>query len=258
MTRLAIGRTLSLVGTIAFWAWFLCKLLFDWIGRTTVVDDFNLAVDRLPAILQWLFATPWPVPAALATVLTAFLIWLSLPRSNMAAETLPFPLPAPEPAPDPAPDPAPEPVRAKVVATAPYDVPKKLAIIDEIFALLEGKVMNAHMKLHSIGNRVRELSEKEAAKGLQEYQQMIHSLKGDVSALRYKYRMYPDVVGLLDGFPDMELGKPSDLFVYAIKSGIAPLIEAQLTGVSDIHNMLMSWRGAVEKDIMAMRQELSG
>jgi hypothetical protein len=81
MLRLVIGRVCSHVLTVLLWTWFLLRLAFDWIGRSTVVDDYNQLVERLPRWAEWLFSTPWYVPASCATVLTVFLIWLSLPRS---------------------------------------------------------------------------------------------------------------------------------------------------------------------------------
>lgn len=47
-------------------------------------DDFDQLLERLPKWADWLFSTPWPVPAVLAALLTAFLVWLSWPRAQGA------------------------------------------------------------------------------------------------------------------------------------------------------------------------------
>lgn len=52
-----------------------------------MVDDFNLAVERLPLWANWLFTTPWWVPAALAALLTVFLMWLSWPKQAVSPAT---------------------------------------------------------------------------------------------------------------------------------------------------------------------------
>jgi hypothetical protein len=85
MTRLLRGlaRAATLVATILLWTWATTKTTVTLIGATTVVDDFNQFVERLPAILNWLFSTPWWVPAGLATTLTIFLIWLSWPAPRV-------------------------------------------------------------------------------------------------------------------------------------------------------------------------------
>jgi hypothetical protein len=81
MTRwqLALARIGAVIFSILFWVWGIFIVLTNWIGRSTAVDDFNLLVDRLPAILAWLFSTPWWVPAALAALLTGLLVRLALP-----------------------------------------------------------------------------------------------------------------------------------------------------------------------------------
>lgn len=84
MTRLAFGRVFSVIAAILFWVWLLVKVVLDWIGRTTVFDDLNLLLERLPLAVSWLLQTPWPVPAFLAATLTIFLIWLSLPSVQPA------------------------------------------------------------------------------------------------------------------------------------------------------------------------------
>lgn len=78
MFRLAFSRVATLFGAILFWTWFAVKLAFDWIGRTTVLDDYNQMVDRLPGILHWLYGTPWYVPAILASLLTVALLWAAV------------------------------------------------------------------------------------------------------------------------------------------------------------------------------------
>lgn len=68
---------------LLLWLWAILPKALDWIGRTTLPDDWGQLMDeRLPAVLQWLFSTPWWVPAALATLLTGWLIWASWPRRD--------------------------------------------------------------------------------------------------------------------------------------------------------------------------------
>ncbi len=76
------ARIAALLFAILFWVLFALKLIADWIGRTTVVDDFNQLVERMPAIVGWLVATPWWVPGGLAAMLTAFLIWAGWPTDR--------------------------------------------------------------------------------------------------------------------------------------------------------------------------------
>lgn len=48
--------------------------------------------EKLPAVLSWLFTTPWWVPAVLATTLTAWLVWparLPWPKSATGREPSP-------------------------------------------------------------------------------------------------------------------------------------------------------------------------
>lgn len=82
MNRLQLGlaRAATILLTLLFWVWVAIKVIVALIGATTVADDYNQLVERLPAILVWLFSTPWWVPAGLATILTAFLIYLAWPR----------------------------------------------------------------------------------------------------------------------------------------------------------------------------------
>lgn len=56
------------------WLWTLAKISMDWTGRTTLLSDAEGAPRELARMLDWLFTTPWWVPAILATVLTASLI----------------------------------------------------------------------------------------------------------------------------------------------------------------------------------------
>lgn len=77
-----IARTAGFVFAIILWVCFVLKLIADWIGRTTVVDDFNQLVERMPIIVGWIVATPWWVPGGLAGVLTAFLMWAGWPAAQ--------------------------------------------------------------------------------------------------------------------------------------------------------------------------------
>jgi hypothetical protein len=84
MTRLRTGlaRIATLLATILFATWTVVKFVLDWMGRTTMVDDYQEFLKRLPNWAEWLFSTPNWVPGALATALTLLLIWLSWSRER--------------------------------------------------------------------------------------------------------------------------------------------------------------------------------
>lgn len=84
--RLGIARTGTFIATVFFWTWTTVKAIIALIGATTVGDDFNQLTERLPAVAAWVLSTPWWVPAALATVLTSFLIWLSWPSAPQVTQ----------------------------------------------------------------------------------------------------------------------------------------------------------------------------
>lgn len=74
---LCVGWFVSLL----FWLWTTVPKALDWVGRSTLPDDWRQLMDeRLPAWAAWLFSTPWWVPALLAAALTFWLMWLSWPR----------------------------------------------------------------------------------------------------------------------------------------------------------------------------------
>jgi hypothetical protein len=77
-----MARAATIVVAILFWVWLATKGAVTLIGATTVADDYNQFIERLPAISQWLFSTPWWVPAILASLLTGFLVWLSWPATT--------------------------------------------------------------------------------------------------------------------------------------------------------------------------------
>src|SRR3546814_5909122 len=65
----------------ALWAWAALPRLLDWVGRSTLPEDWEqLMADKLPAWAAWFFSTsPW-VPAILAALLTGWMMWISRPR----------------------------------------------------------------------------------------------------------------------------------------------------------------------------------
>lgn len=84
----------SALTSFLFWLWLIVPKLLDWVGRSTLPDDWRqLMNERLPAWAAWLFSTPWYVPAVLATALTAYLVWASWPRtSSLASAPTPSPI----------------------------------------------------------------------------------------------------------------------------------------------------------------------
>ncbi len=81
--RVFLARSAALLSTIFFGVWGAFKLLLDWIGRTTAVDDLNQFLERLPTMVSWVVSTtPWWIPGGLATALTAFLMWAGWPQGR--------------------------------------------------------------------------------------------------------------------------------------------------------------------------------
>jgi len=60
----------------------------DWVGRSTVLDDSDLLWERLPKMLDWVLNTPWPVPAALAGILTLATIWINRPQIRRGVKVI--------------------------------------------------------------------------------------------------------------------------------------------------------------------------
>ncbi len=87
MSRIKLGLTsaASFAGAVLLWVWLAVKAIVTAIGATTVGDDFDQLIERLPRWAEWLLSTPWWVPSILAVVLTSFLIWLSWPTSTAQA-----------------------------------------------------------------------------------------------------------------------------------------------------------------------------
>jgi hypothetical protein len=78
MARGFIKRAAVTIGTIVSWVYTILDILFDWIGRSTVDDDWKqLLNEKLPAWADWLFSTPSWMPGVCAILLTLWLIWLS-------------------------------------------------------------------------------------------------------------------------------------------------------------------------------------
>lgn len=62
----------------------LARLAVEMIGASTTPDDFALLKQRMPAVLSWLFSTPWWVPTMLlfgASAAAAWLIWTGTKRA---------------------------------------------------------------------------------------------------------------------------------------------------------------------------------
>jgi hypothetical protein len=56
----------------------LARIAFEMIGASTAPDDFALLQERMPAVTDWLFSTPWWVPTILLVAMCgagAWLIW---------------------------------------------------------------------------------------------------------------------------------------------------------------------------------------
>lgn len=83
--RVFLGRAGSSLLALVFWAWSLALGGVDWLGRIMLMHDYDQALQRLPKWAEWLFATPWWVPATLASALTLFFLWLSWPRMHLVS-----------------------------------------------------------------------------------------------------------------------------------------------------------------------------
>lgn len=80
--RMFLARTAAFLFAILFWVATIAKAAVDWLGRTTAPDDYNQLVERFPAMVAWLLATPWWVPGGLASALTGFLLWAGWPAGQ--------------------------------------------------------------------------------------------------------------------------------------------------------------------------------
>jgi hypothetical protein len=72
LTRLIVA---SLLGFAAL-VFGVCKAAITVIGATTTPDDYALLVARMPKFMNWLFATPWPVPTLVFLSVCALSAWL--------------------------------------------------------------------------------------------------------------------------------------------------------------------------------------
>lgn len=69
-------KAFGYVLTLLLWVWTVIKFALDWIGRTTVTEDFSTLLGRLPDWSTPLIATPTWIPAICAIVLTGGTLWL--------------------------------------------------------------------------------------------------------------------------------------------------------------------------------------
>jgi hypothetical protein len=80
-------RVIGIVGLLALnaaiFAWNAFTFTMDWVGRSTVVDDFQDLQQKLPDVLQWIYtSTPWWTPTLLAFLTLAALVVLAWPTSD--------------------------------------------------------------------------------------------------------------------------------------------------------------------------------
>lgn len=74
MTKLLLKRFALILSVLISWTWATVTFVFDWIGRSTVGDDYNQALLRLPGLVKWITTLPWYVPITLAVALSAALV----------------------------------------------------------------------------------------------------------------------------------------------------------------------------------------
>jgi hypothetical protein len=77
----------SLPLPVLLWLWTSAKRLLDWHGRGAGVADLANPDGLTAQALRWLFATPWWVPAVLATAATIWWIWLTYRLLHSASPT---------------------------------------------------------------------------------------------------------------------------------------------------------------------------
>ncbi|HCL65921.1 MAG TPA: hypothetical protein DIC56_13995 [Rhizobium sp.] len=82
-----LARVIGWLLSVIFFMWTGFTFLMDWVGRSTALEDFQQLQERLPAILEWLYQTPWYVPAGLAALLSAVVIWLNRPQHRISTIT---------------------------------------------------------------------------------------------------------------------------------------------------------------------------
>lgn len=63
------------LANIALWTWTAIKFALDWVGRSTVVEDFQALLAKLPRAVEFFYQVPWQVPALLAATVTGVLIY---------------------------------------------------------------------------------------------------------------------------------------------------------------------------------------
>lgn len=62
----------------------LARLAFEIIGASTAPDDFEALKGRMPAVLEWLFTTPWIVPTLLVIAVAVGAAWLLISGTKEA------------------------------------------------------------------------------------------------------------------------------------------------------------------------------
>jgi hypothetical protein len=75
-------RTVAVLSIALFWLWAGAKMAMDWIARSTVAESVNQARGLLGRGAEWLLATPWWVPAILASALTLVVAFPPLSRNQ--------------------------------------------------------------------------------------------------------------------------------------------------------------------------------
>jgi hypothetical protein len=80
-------RTLELIGgigaTVILILWTGAKVMLDWLGRGVVLKDLGVQDSTASQIFHWIFATPWYVPAGLATLATGAAVYAFLRKDSV-------------------------------------------------------------------------------------------------------------------------------------------------------------------------------
>lgn len=94
-----INKFVVYTATVVLWLWAVVPKALDWVGRSTLPDDWRqLMDDRLPAWAGWLFSTPSWAPVVLAAIATGWLMYITrphpIPAAPLPTPTVPPPLPS--------------------------------------------------------------------------------------------------------------------------------------------------------------------
>lgn len=81
-----VRHVLLLIVNSLIWVWAGGRLVLDLIGRTTIYEDSFYAIGLVKVGLNWVFSTPWWVPAGLGAACTLATVFFLRPRSDLQSD----------------------------------------------------------------------------------------------------------------------------------------------------------------------------